>query len=155
MTSKPIFGTLILVACLGTTFARDLNKEAAVLAADKAWAAAIAKCDVPALEQLFADDFTMVGSDGRLKNKQQEIDNLRPSPDMETFYFRTEDVTARVYGDAAVVTGRAVWKISYKGKEIDNNRRYTMTLIRDKGHWRIVAQQIAVNIPGFVTSNPK
>jgi ketosteroid isomerase-like protein len=128
--------------------ARKISKdEAAVLAADRAWADAAARGDVSALEKLFADDYMIVGPDGSLGNKQREINNLRPAPDVVTYYFRTEDVEARVYTDAAVVRGRAVWKVNFKGREIDNNRRYTSTYVKRKGRWLLVAQQISGNIP--------
>jgi ketosteroid isomerase-like protein len=128
--------------------ARKAGKdEAAVLAADRAWADAAARGDVSVLEKLFADEYVIVSADGSLKDKQREIDNLRAAPDVVTHYFRTEDVEARVYDDAAVVRGRAVWKVNFKGREIDNNRRYTSTYVKRKGRWLLVAQQISGNIP--------
>ena len=120
--------------------------EAAVLAADRAWAAAIARGDVKTLGELFADEYVIVSANGAMKDKQQEIANLAPAPDVTTYYFRTEDVTARVYDDAAVVRGRAVWKVKYQGRDIDNNRRYTSTYVKRKGRWLLVAQQISGNI---------
>jgi ketosteroid isomerase-like protein len=120
--------------------------EAAVLAADRAWAAAIARGDVKALGELFADDFEIVSPNGDVKDKRQEIANLAPAPDVVTYYFRTEDVEARVYGSAAVVRGRAVWKVKWQGRDIDNDRRYTSTYVKRKGRWLLVAQQISGNI---------
>jgi ketosteroid isomerase-like protein len=128
--------------------AKKISKdEAAVLAADRAWADAIARGDVKTLGELFAEEFVIVSPNGELKNKQQEINNLAPAPDVVTYYFRTEDVVARVYDDAAVVRGRAVWKVNFKGREIDNNRRYTSTYVKRKDRWLLVAQQISGNIP--------
>ncbi len=127
---------------------RKLSKEeAAVLAADRAWADAIARGDVAALDRVFADEFAIVSPNGDVKDKRQEIDNLAPAPDVTTYYFRTEDTEVHVYKDAAVVRGRAVWKVKYKGQDIDNNRRYTSTYVRRGGHWLLVAQQISGNIP--------
>jgi ketosteroid isomerase-like protein len=123
------------------------REESAVLAADRAWADAIARGDVAALDRVFADEFVIVSPNGDVKDKRQEINNLAPAPDVTTYYFRTEDVEARVYKDAAVVRGRAVWKVKYKGQDIDNNRRYTSTYVRRGGHWLLVAQQISGNIP--------
>lgn len=122
--------------------------EAAVLAADRAWAGAIARGDVRALGELFADEFVIVSANGDVKNKQQEIANLAPAPDVVTYYFRTEDVEARIYGCAAVVRGRAVWKVKWQGRDVDNDRRYTSTYVRRGGRWLLVAQQISGNITG-------
>ena len=122
--------------------------EAAVLAADRAWAEAIARGDVRALGELFADDFVVVSPNGDVKNKRQEIANLAPAPDVLTYYFRTEDVEARVYKCAAVVRGRAVWKVKWQGRDIGNDRRYTSTYVKRGGRWLLVAQQISGNITG-------
>jgi ketosteroid isomerase-like protein len=147
--------SLFALACLSPAAAvraqggaaRKVGKdEAAVLAADRAWADAAARGDVRALGELFADDFMIVSPNGDLKNKQQEINNLAPAPDVTTYYFRTEDVEARVYDDAAVVRGRAVWKVKWQGRDIDNNRRYTSTYVKRGGRWLLVAQQISGNI---------
>ena len=140
-------------ACLanGRTQNRTADKpgkdEAAVLAADRAWADAIARGDVKTLGELFADEYVIVSPNGELKDKRQEINNLAPAPDVVTYYFRTEDAEARVYDGAAVVRGRAVWKVNFKGREIDNNRRYTSTYVKRGGRWLLVAQQISGNIP--------
>ena len=129
----------------GATAGRTKD-EAAVLAADRAWADAIARADVATLEKLFADEYVIVGNNGSTKDKRQEIADLAPAADVKTYYFRTEDVEARVFGCAAVVRGRAVWKVNYKGREIDNNRRYTSTYVKRGGRWLLVAQQISANI---------
>ena len=62
--------------------------------------------------------------------------------DLKTYFFNVEDVRVRVYGDAAVVTGHAKWRINYQGRDIDNERRYTSMFVKQKGAWRMVAQQV-------------
>lgn len=150
----PLLALLITVcACIASAQARGGaagehgKDEAAVLAADRAWAEAIARGDVAALEKLFADEYVLVSANGATKDKRQEIANLAPAADITTYYFRTEDVEARLYGCAAVVRGRAVWKIKYQGRDIDHNRRYTSTYVKRDGRWLLVAQQISANLP--------
>ncbi len=125
--------------------------EAELLALDRAWADAIARGDMTTIDRLFAPEFVIVSPNGELKNKQQEINNLKPALDVTTYYFRSEDTQVRVYKDAAVLTGRAVWKVRYKGRDIDNNRRYTTTYIKRSGRWQMVAQQISGNIAAPAT----
>ena len=48
----------------------------------------------------------------------------------------------RVYGSAAVLTGHAKWRINFKGRDIDNERRYTCVYARERGRWRMVAMQL-------------
>ena len=52
----------------------------------------------------------------------------------------------KIYQGAAVVTGLAKWGFKYKGNEVNQERRYTHTYIKQKGQWRIVAQQISSNL---------
>jgi hypothetical protein len=52
----------------------------------------------------------------------------------------------KIYQDAAVVTGLAKWGFKYKGNEVNQERRYTHTYIKQNGQWRIVAQQISSNL---------
>jgi uncharacterized protein (TIGR02246 family) len=115
-----------------------------ILALDREWADSIARGDTAALDRLFADDMTVISGRGELRTKAQEMDELRPNPDITTYFFKTEDVRVRVYNeDAAVVTGTARWRIKYQGKDIDHERRYTSVYIKQQGRWRIVAQQLS------------
>jgi len=52
-----------------------------------------------------------------------------------------EDVTAYVYGDAAVVTGGYREKVALKGKNVVRHRRFTDTWIRQNAAWKCVASQ--------------
>lgn len=147
---KSVLLLLCVIVCAGNVAAQTPAKvgkaEAQLLALDRAWADAIARGDVATLDRLFAPEFMIVSPNGDLKNKEQEINNLKPAPDVTTYYFRSEDTQVRVYKDAAVLTGRAVWRVRYKGRDIDNNRRYTTTYIKRGGRWQMVAQQISGNI---------
>lgn len=113
-----------------------------ILALDREWADAIVRGDVTALNRLFADDMILTDSNGNVRNKSQEIDSLRPSTDVTTYFFNTDDRQVRVHGDAAVLTGRATWRIRSQGRDIDNARRYTSMYARQNGRWRIVAQHL-------------
>lgn len=97
---------------------------------------------MPALERILADDFLITSGDGNLRDKAGEIKDLSPTADLKTLFFKTDDLRVRVYGNTAVVTGRAAWRINYKGREIDNERRFTSVFVKQKNRWRIVAQQM-------------
>ena len=49
---------------------------------------------------------------------------------------------ASLDGGAAVLTGHAKWRINYKGRDIDNERRYTSVYAKRGGRWRMVALQL-------------
>lgn len=117
--------------------------ERQIIALDREWADAIARGDVATIDRLFADDLIVTSGSGEVRSKAQEMDDLKPNPDITTYFFKTEDVRARVYKDAAVVTGLARWRIRYQGRDIDHQRRYTSVFIKQQGRWRIVAQQFS------------
>lgn len=116
--------------------------EQEVLARNQAWCDAIVKGDKAQLENLLDDDFIITSGDGNLRDKAAELKDLLPTEDLKTLFFRTEQLRVRVYGDSAVLTGRAVWRINYKGREIDNERRFTSLFVKQNGVWRIAAQQM-------------
>ena len=116
--------------------------EQQIMALNQEWADAIVRGDVAALDRLFADDMIVTTSGGELRNKAQEMDELKPGTEIKTYFFNTDDVRVRVYKDAAVVTGMARWRINYQGRDIDNQRRYTSVYVKQQGRWRIVAQQL-------------
>ena len=150
MKSK-LLALTVLVACAPGAFGQSKTQrpaplgraEQAVAEVNRAWADAIARGDMETLDRLFADDMILTSASGELRNKAQEMNDLRPSADIKTYFFNTDDVRVRVYGDSAVVTGHAKWRINLKGRDVDLERRYTMVLVRQKRGWRIVAQHLS------------
>ena len=140
-----IAAMFIAFACAATARSQDTKSEAEqeVTALNRAWADAIVRGDMEALDRLFASDMTVTSGNGTVRNKAQEMDDLRPSADIKTYFFNTEDVRVRVFGNSAVVTGYAKWRINLKGRDVDNERRYTLVFIKQDGRWQIVAQQLS------------
>ena len=52
------------------------------------------------------------------------------------------DVKVRVYGDAAIVTGRLQAKVKRQGQEVGGLSRFTQVFVRQGGKWRCVATQV-------------
>ena len=116
--------------------------EQQVLAANREWADAMVRGDVAALERLFHDELVVTSGNGTVRGKAGELDDVKPTPDIKTYFFKTEDLRVRVYDDAAVLTGHAKWRINYKERDIDNERRFTSMYVKEKGRWRMVALQV-------------
>lgn len=142
--------TATLVALLLVVSARAQGREAGrlskeerqVLAANRVWADAMVRGDAAALERLFHDELIVTSGNGSVRGKAGELKDAGPSPDIKTYFFNTEDVRVRVYDSAAVVTGHARWRINYKGRDADHERRYTCVYVREKGRWRMAALQV-------------
>ena len=114
--------------------------EQQLVRAEKEWADAIVKGDEATVTRLEADDITTVQDDGSVTTKKDDLANLK-SGDTKYVSLDESDVHVRTYGDAAVVTGSYHAKGTNKGKEFDDNGRFTDTWVKRNGHWQAVASQ--------------
>ena len=96
--------------------------------------------DKPALDRLYASDYVAVAANGNSTTKQ-EVLGIFSRPNVYESY-KSEDMTVRVFGDTAVVTGRLKFKYfkditpAFKGQ-----LRYTNIYVKQQGQWIIVASQ--------------
>jgi len=58
---------------------------------------------------------------------------------MKFLRYQTSDTRIRLYGNAAVVTGRLQRTRLMNGREISDDWRFTKTYVRQAGHWRVVS----------------
>jgi len=93
--------------------------------ADSIWARNYAMHDTASALRLMPDDFFMTTSNGRVKDRASELGDIRAQSGLTMRYFRTEDVRAREYGTAGVVTGTASWAFEMSGRPSSVRRRYT------------------------------
>lgn len=64
------------------------------------------------------------------------------SEDLTFGSLNIDEVTVRVSGDRAVVTGRATAKGRYKGEDISVQERFTNVLVKWQGRWQAVASMV-------------
>src|SRR5580765_7164560 len=94
--------------------------------------------DAAVLERIYADDFIGVGPSGTVRTKPQVISDFT-SGDLRFQSITTDDVRVRVYGCAAVQTGRSTMDGQDKGKAVPHDTRFTRVWVRQHGRWRLVA----------------
>lgn len=121
---------------------RLTKAEQEVLAGHQAWCDAIVKGDMQTLDQLLADDFIITSGNGALRDKKGELADLKLADGLSWVFVKTDDLRVRVYGQAAVVTGRVRWRVRNRDREVDDERCFTSVFVKQKGQWRIVAQQM-------------
>jgi ketosteroid isomerase-like protein len=97
--------------------------------------------DIPALERLLAPEFNLVSSNSEVQSRAQAIQEVRDG-DPQYDRFENHSMTARVYGDAAVVQGITSLKGRSGGKPFALDVRFTDTLVRVKGNWIIVVSHV-------------
>jgi ketosteroid isomerase-like protein len=128
-TSSPVFGQ---------AKPEDSVVEQALIKLENDWNDATMKRDVVALGRLLSDDYSFTDHDGVISTKAQILAMLKSGEDVVTSAVST-DMKVRVYGDAAVVTGRYTAKEQLKGKDISGTSAFTDTWVKRPGGWVCVA----------------
>ncbi len=101
--------------------------------------------DAVALERIYADDFIGVGPSGTVRTKPQVISDFT-SGDLRFQSITTDDVRVRVYGNAAVETGRSTMNGQDKGKAVPHDTRFTRVWVKEHGNWRLVANHYSSSV---------
>lgn len=102
------------------------------------WVEALAKADTTTLDSILADTYVDTDEQSHRSDKNGVLSVLK-SGDLKIGSIKLSDMKVEVYGDAAVVTGSAVQKGSFKGQPLPANVIFTDTLIKRSGKWRAVA----------------
>jgi ketosteroid isomerase-like protein len=116
------------------------EEEGRILALETAWNHAEQNKDVVALDQLLASTLVYIDYDGSLQNKAQFLAEAK-SESLHPEQITNDEMTAHVYGDAAVVTGIYREKGISKGKPYSRRGRFTDTWVKENGTWLCVASQ--------------
>jgi ketosteroid isomerase-like protein len=102
------------------------------------WNEAHERGDSNALEALWADDLEVAVPKMPVMNKAEVLGFAR-SGRMKFLRYTTSELRVRIYGDAAVVTGRLQRTRTLNGTEISDDWRFTKTYVREIGKWRVVS----------------
>src|ERR1044072_8407673 len=101
---------------------------------ERAWLDAYEKNDAKAMNEIFAEDFTITFPDGSIQTKKLIMSSLSQprGANSPSYKFYTEDVEARVYGDTVILIGRVVTEWQKDGKTMREQNRYTDTYVRSE-----------------------
>lgn len=113
--------------------------EQALLQQERAWTEAFKQRDRAALERILAADFSFTDDGGVVYNKDQYVEAVMQVIRVDAY--EIDDLKARVYGEAGVVTGRWTGRLTIDGKDASGAFRFTDTFIRRQGRWQVVASQ--------------
>ena len=138
----PVVWLLLVVFFTGavpTAQAGENDDVKVLLDLESKMAQAWVQRDAQTLEQILADDYTLAGTGDALIGKGQYVAGL-DNPEFRTTSAIVADLRIRVYGDAAVVTGRATYQgWSKKRGRFVRRFRFTDTFIRRGSTWKCVA----------------
>jgi ketosteroid isomerase-like protein len=105
------------------------------------WGEAFLRRDMAALEGFMADEYILTDPLGSVRDKAESLAAIRTN---EVIFDSTEsdNVTVRINGDTAVVTGRSTFRGRYKGWSVAGRFQYTDVLVRRRGSWKAVGSHI-------------
>ena len=144
-------GTLVLAAAfsagilLGSARAEDVQEQLKKLETDRS--AAIVKGDVETLEKQTSDDYTLINMNGQMSDKSQMVNAFKTGQSKLTSD-DLSDLKVRVYGNTAVITGKADVKGTLAGNDATGQIMFTRVYVKKNGRWQSVAfQQTRIATP--------
>lgn len=105
------------------------------------WARAARAADTRALGRLLADDFTLTTADGETRDKREYLAEFS-SGTRRLSALTPEGHTARVHGNAAVVSHGGSLAGEYGGRDASGRYRWTHFYVRRGRRWVCVATQV-------------
>jgi ketosteroid isomerase-like protein len=116
------------------------HEEQALMKIQHEWAEARVKDDSSYTRRLEAEDCTIVWPDGRIVNKQGDLQSMT---DIVFSEFKIQNLQVRLYGDTGIVVGEGIIK-AHKGKQdlLGGKFVWTDTFVKQGGEWKVVASQI-------------
>ena len=101
---------------------------------------AILRGDAAALDKMTSEDYTFVTLRGEMRSKAEIVRDFRAGKARYTSR-QISDLKIRVYGDSAVVTGRATQQGAENGKDYSGDYWFTRVYVKQNGQWLSVALQ--------------
>jgi ketosteroid isomerase-like protein len=149
MMKRASLWLLIAIATAGTVWAQ--NSKTARSSEDAAIAEQIKKLehdriqagvrkDVAYVAAATADEYVQIDWDGRVLDKAAMLARIKSSA-IQLQSNTLDEISVRVYGETAVVTGLATRKGLMDGKDISTGIRYTRVYTKRDGRWQVVQFQ--------------
>ncbi len=136
---------LSLAVLLNAAWAASAEEELKKLETDRA--AAVVKGDVATLEKQTSDDYTLINMNGQMSDKSQMVNAFKTGQSKLTSD-ELSDMKVRVYGNTAVITGKADVNGTLGGKDATGQIMFTRVYVKKGGQWQSVAfQQTRISNP--------
>lgn len=93
------------------------------------------------IEQVLADDWSVIDLAGRVLKKSEVLEEAFGSKDRKVVSMQIDEISVRSFGDWAIVTGRTQAVGEYRGEAAEVTLRFTDVFMNRKGNWQVVASQ--------------
>lgn len=114
--------------------------ERSLLALESKWMDALKLRDASTLSQVIAEDFTSVGprAAGAVSDRAKYLDHALREMKLTSYEF--EGLTVRLYGRAAIVSGRLKLSAAANGEDLSGGYFVTDVWVSRDGIWRVVSR---------------
>lgn len=135
-----LFPALFLLACNAASVTMEVDTRASLDAAAELYEEAQIAGDAAALQELIADDYVLVGSDGARSNKAELIafwtaDGFDPAP------VTVSEPVEHVWSDGAALGGTVTLSWTQDDAPVSVTMRYVDVWALRDGQWRVVYGQ--------------
>jgi ketosteroid isomerase-like protein len=140
----PLIVAVVLAGCAAPPGGSAEDKALVQQLTDQAdrWDQAIVRKDRAAIEANMAEGFRQIDRAGNVADQKAFVDGL-VSPDLQIDPYTVEDFDVRVYGDAALLSGRTRMTGRYQGQPFTSHYRFIDVYVRRYGAWKVVSVQIS------------
>lgn len=131
-----------LILFTAMTLSADATTDQ-IMKLDREWAKAVVDSDYAALERVTSPGLVYSHSDGAVDTREDFFNRLRKS----TSDYQAIDISrmeVKVFGDTAILTARAQFKVLVNGSQVNNDLAYTHVYHKSNGKWVMIAHQSAL-----------
>ena len=93
------------------------------------------------IEKVLADDWSVIDLTGRVLTKADVLEEAFATKDRKIVSMHIDDLSVRLFGDWAIVTGRTHATGEYQGAAAEVTLRFTDAFAYRGGNWQVVASQ--------------
>ncbi len=131
--------TIFVVATfLASAVAEDVQEHLKKLETERA--AAVVKGDADWLDKHTADDYMLISMSGQISDKAKMLEGFKSGQSKLTSD-DLSDMKVRVYGNTAIVTGKADVKGMLGGQDATGQILFTRVYVKKNGTWQTVSLQ--------------
>lgn len=112
-----------------------------ILKVEKEFGQAIVKNDPDAIAEFLAEDWIIIDPDGGIIDKERFLGVIR-SGTLTHEVMDSDEIRARIHGDAATVTALTTTKGKFMGLQFTTRERATDVFVRENGRWLCVISQL-------------
>jgi ketosteroid isomerase-like protein len=156
-TSMVIVLISLMASIPSRTQAKDTSDVDAVKQVEQTMGSAMVAGDVDKLNQIYADNFATIGSDGKVVTKEALLTDFESFHD-KLEWFENGPMDVQVFGNVAVAQGSVKERRSWNGKDTSGEFAWMDLLERRAGKWVVVrsaaARVVSADSPKAQSQDP-